>query len=411
MERNKDMVSLKPFRGTRPFNEEAKNIIAPSTDHLTEDKIKNIYEKNYWNYLKVLNPVGKLKESETLIAAKNHFNEMKKNQVIKKDDRLSFYIYEISLNKHSQLGFLALANIEDYLTNKIKGHENTYIKRMEDRADQMINIETQIGPIYMTYRADENINIFLKNFTKELPNYDFESFDKSNHRLWCINDESDILKISQTLNSIKSLYIADGHHRMGAMNIISQNFRKNINNANDFMIAAFPSNQSQIFDYNRVVKDLNGLSENEFIQKLKLYFDIVSVSQPFKPISNKTFGMYHLGKWYSLTFIANIENKNDILSNLDINILNNYCLIPILGIKDVNSDERIRFIAGCHGLDTLKKKVDENSNSVAFSIFPSRIEDVMSVADNKLTMPPKSTWFDPKPLDGLVVYEFNQGSS
>jgi len=402
------MVLLKPFKGTRPFKEEARNIIAPSTDHLSEENIQNIYDKNYWNYLKILNPVGQLKESETLLFAKNHFNEMKNNEVIKKDEKLSFYIYEISLINHKQLGFLALANIDDYLTNKIKGHENTYQQRIQDRADQMINIETQIGPIYMSYPADNNINILLNSFTKDEPIYDFESFDQSHHKLWCVSKETDILKITKILNSIESLYIADGHHRMGAMNIISNNFRKNTNNANDFMIAAFPTNQSQIFDYNRVVRDLNGLSEKEFLEHLQLYFKVSVCTNSYKPTSVKNFGMYHHGKWYSLVFIGNIENQNDILSNLDINIINNYCLIPILGIKDVNNDERIRFIAGCHGLEALEKKVDENKNSVAFSIFPSKIEDVMTVADNKLTMPPKSTWFDPKPLDGLVVYEFNQ---
>ena len=402
------MVLLKPFKGTRPFNEEAKNIIAPSTDHLSEENIQNIYNKNYWNYLKILNPIGQLKESETLRIAKNHFNEMKKNEVVKKDAHLSFYIYEISLNNHKQLGFLSLANIDDYLSNKIRGHENTYQKRMQDRADQMINIEAQIGPIYMTYPEVADINILLKSFTKVEANYNFESFDKSHHKLWCVNSKSDILKITKTLKSIKLLYIADGHHRMGAMSIIAKNFRKNNDNSNDFMIAAFPTNQSKIFDYNRVVKDLNGLSENEFLENLKLYFNISVCSHSYKPSSCKNFGMYHLGKWYSLDFIGKIKNENDILSNLDINIINNYCLIPILGIKDVNNDERIRFIPGCHGLKALENKVDENNNSVAFSIFPSQIEDVMRVADNRLTMPPKSTWFDPKPLDGLVVYEFNQ---
>jgi uncharacterized protein (DUF1015 family) len=404
------MVVLKPFKGTRPFNEEAKNIIAPSTDHLSEENIQNIYDKNYWNYLKILNPVGRLKESETLFAAKNHFEEMKKNEVIKQDEYLSFYIYEISLNNHKQLGFLALADIDDYLSGKIKGHENTYLKRMQNRAEQMVNIETQIGPIYMSYLENGNINALLVSFIKNEPNYNFQSFDKSHHKLWCINKESDVLKITKLLNQIKSLYIADGHHRIGAMNLISQDFRKNTNNCNDFMIAAFPTNQSKIFDYNRVVKDLNGLSEKEFLNHLKKYFNISHCSAPYKPTLNKNFGMYHHKKWYSLNFIGNIENEDDILSNLDINIINNFCLKPILGIIDINNDERIRFIAGSHGLVALEQKVDENIDSVAFSIFPSQIEDVMRVADNNLTMPPKSTWFDPKPLDGLVVYEFNQGN-
>ena len=174
------------------------------------------------------------------------------------------------------------------------------------------------------------------------------------------------------------------------------------------MIAAFPAEQSKIYDYNRVIKDLNGLSEGDFLDKLKENFKVTISDSAFKPKSNRQFGMYHHGKWYSLEFIGNFPDENDILSLLDINILNNYCLIPILGIKDINNDERIRFIAGCHGLTALENKVNKNDDSVAFSIFPSHIEEVMRVADNKLTMPPKSTWFDPKPLDGLVVYEFNQ---
>jgi len=402
------MVLLKPFKGTRPFNEEAKNIIAPSTDHLSEESIKEIYDKNYWNYLKILNPVGQLKESDTFVSAKKHFNQMKKNSVIKKDKDLNFYIYEIALKNHVQLGFLALANNNDYISNKIRGHENTYQIRMEERANQMINIEAQIGPIYMSFQDNYQIENLLKSFTVNEPNYDFESFDNSHHKLWCINNQSDVQIISNELKSIKCLYIADGHHRMGAMNIISKKFRKNNDNLNDFMIAAFPSSQSQILDYNRVVKDLNGLSKNEFLDKLKLSFKISKSLSEYKPISNKNFGMYYQGKWYSLEFIGNIENKNDILSNLDINIINNHCLTPILGIKDINKDQRIRFIAGCHGLKALETKVDENNDSVAFSIFPSQIDDVMRVANNKLTMPPKSTWFEPKPLDGLVVYEFDQ---
>jgi len=402
------MVSLKPFKGTRPFNEDAINIIAPSTDHLSEENIDLISNKNYWNYLKILNPVGQLKESETLLASKNHFNEMKKNEVIKQDDRLSFYIYQISQGNHTQLGFLALANINDFLCHKIKGHESTQAKRMNERANQMTNIETQIGPIYTSYPDDNKINELLESFTSLVPDYDFESFDHSHHKLWCISNPKDIKMISKQLKSINSLYIADGHHRMEAMNIISQNYKKQKNNCDSFMIAAFPAEQTKIYDYNRVIKDLNGLSEGDFLDKLKENFKVTISDSSFKPKSKRQFGMYHHGKWYSLEFIGNFPDENDILSLLDINILNNYCLIPILGIKDINNDERIRFIAGCHGLTALENKVNKNYDSVAFSIFPSHIEEVMRVADNKLTMPPKSTWFDPKPLDGLVVYEFNQ---
>ncbi len=408
------MIDIRPFKGTRPFNEEAKNLIAPSTDHLNEHHLIDIHEKHYWNYLKILNPVGQLKEIDTLKAAKDHFDEMKERDIIKKDDVDSYYIYQIKLQDHIQVGFLAVANIRDFIENRIKGHELTYQSRLNERADQMLNIETQIGPIYVSYEDDKNIESFLKNLTINVPDYDFESFDKSHHTLWCIQNLEDVNKLSKKINNIEYLYIADGHHRMGAMKKISEYYQKKNNKFNNadgcifFMIAAFPKSQSKIFDYNRVVKDLNGLSVNEFIKKIECFFDCNKENESFRPKKNKQFGMYHHNQWYSINFKKKELLEEDILSNLDINILNQYCLRSILGIKDINNDERIRFIAGCHGLEALEKKVNDNIDSVAFSIFPSNIEDVINLANNNLTMPPKTTWFDPKPLDGLVVYEFNQ---
>ena len=398
------MIDIRPFKGTRPFNEEAKNLIAPSTDHLNEKHLIDIHEKHYWNYLKILNPVGQLKETDTLKAAKGHFDEMKNNHIIKQDDSVCFYIYKIKFNNHIQTGFLAVANIRDFIDNKIKGHELTYESRLKERADQMLNIETQIGPIYVSYIDENGLDNLINDLTKSSPDYDFESFDKSHHTLWCIQNPEQINQLSRSINSISSLYIADGHHRIGAMKKISE-----INESfNYFMIAAFPKSQSKIFDYNRVIKDLNELSVSEFIEKIENFFYCKKQSTSFRPKKIKEFGMYHHKQWYSINFKKKELLDDNILSNLDINILNQYCLKSILGIQDVNNDERIRFIAGCHGLEALEKKVNYNPNSVAFSIFPTNIDDVIEVANQNLTMPPKTTWFDPKPLDGLVVYEFNQ---
>ena len=398
------MIDIRPFKGTRPFNEEAKNLIAPSTDHLNEKHLIDIHEKHYWNYLKILNPVGQLKETDTLKAAKGHFDEMKNNHIIKQDDSVCFYIYKIIFNNHIQTGFMAVANIRDFIDNKIKGHELTYESRLKERADQMLNIESQIGPIYVSYIDENGLENLINDLTKSSPDYDFESFDKSHHTLWCIQNPEQINQLSRSINSISSLYIADGHHRIGAMKKISE-----INESfNYFMIAAFPKSQSKIFDYNRVIKDLNELSVSEFIEKIENFFYCKRQSTSFRPKKIKEFGMYHHKQWYSINFKKKELLDDNILSNLDINILNQYCLKPILGIQDVNNDERIRFIAGCHGLEALEKKVNDNPNSVAFSIFPTNIDDVIEVANQNLTMPPKTTWFDPKPLDGLVVYEFNQ---
>ena len=402
------MVEIKPFKGTRPFNEDAKSLIAPSTDHLSIENIEIFRKNNYWNYLKILNPVGQLKETDTLLEAKLHFTEMKENDVIKKDDKDHFYVYQIEFKEHIQTGFLSLANIEDFTNEKIKAHEKIYENRMRERAEQMLNIKTQIGPIYVFFENNKDISQLLYSITSNTPDYDFESFDNSIHKLWCISDKEFIKNLSLLFSeNINNFYIADGHHRMGAMKLIGElKYNKNINKEN-FMIAAFPSNEAKIFDYNRVVKDLNGLSEEKFLELISESFTIAKIDRAFKPSRNREFGMYHENKWYSLYFKEKLETNN-FIDTLDINILNNYVFKKYLNIEDVNNDERIRFIAGCHGLGALEKKVDENKDSVAFSIFPSHITDVIKVADNKLTMPPKSTWFDPKPLDGLVVYEFEK---
>ncbi len=401
------MVDIWPFKGTRPYNQDAKNLIAPSTDHLSIENIEIFKKNNYWNYLKILNPVGQLKEKDSLFEARAHFNEMKENNVIKKDTNLNFYIYQIELGKHKQIGFLSLVSIDDFTNNKIKAHEKIYESRKMERAEQMLNIKTQIGPIYVSFKTNKRIENLILAKISSSPSYDFESFDKSVHKLWCINDINFIKELKKLFLDVKSLYIADGHHRIGAMqyiNKLSQNKKKILDGK--LMVAAFPSNQTKIFDYNRVIKDLNGLSPNEFIKILSNNFNIKKSYKPYKPTKKNQFGMYHEKQWYVLDFIGSIK-KNNFIESLDINIINNFCLVKVLNIKDVNNDERIRFIAGCHGLKALENKVDANPDSVAFSIFPSDITDVIRVADNNLTMPPKSTWFDPKPLDGLVVYEFN----
>ena len=408
------MLDIKPFQGTRPYNEQAENLIAPSTDHLSEESIIDIHEKNYWNYLKILNPVGKTKEEDALKVAKNHFLEMKENHIIKKDYKPNYYIYQIKTTSHTQIGFLAIANIESFFTNKIKGHELTYERRTQERADQMFNIESQIGPIYVFYKDNNELDNFILKLTILNPEYEFLSFDNSMHTLWCVKNNSDIEKLTSLANKLEYLYIADGHHRIEAIRKLyqiksSQNSHHTGSEGyNYFMISAFPKNQSRIYDYNRVIKDLNSLSVNEFISCIQENFECKYSSLPVRPKQIREFGMYHDGKWYLLKFKNESLLNDDILSKLDINIIDNFCLKTILGIKDVNADDRIRFIAGCHGLDALEKKVNDNPDSVAFSIFPTKIDDVIEVAENNLTMPPKSTWFDPKPLDGLVVYEFDQ---
>ena len=408
------MLDIRPFKGTRPYKEQAENLIAPSTDYLSEDSIIDIHDKNYWNYLKILNPVGTNKEEDALKEARYHFSEMKDNHIIKQDSKPNYYIYKIKTTSHIQIGFLGITNIQSFISNKIKGHELTYERRAQERADQMLNIETQIGPIYVCYNDNNELDNFILKFTTSNSNYEFSAFDNSFHTLWCVDNNTDIEKLTSLANKLEYLYIADGHHRIVAMEKLYQiksSQNKNhtgIEGYNYFMIAAFPKSQSKIYDYNRVIKDLNGLSVKEFLSSIKDNFTCEYSSIPVRPKKIREFGMYHDGKWYLLKFINENLLEDDELSKLDINIIDNFCLKTILGIKDANTDDRIRFIAVCHGLEALENKVNDNPDSVAFSIFPTKIEDVIMIAEKNLTMPPKSTWFDPKPLDGLVVYEFDQ---
>ena len=211
------MLDIRPFKGTRPHKELAEKIIAPSTDYLSEEGIIDIHEKHYWNYLKILNPVGQNKEKEALKIAKDQFTKMKEHHIVKKDNKVCYYIYRIKTSEHCQTGFLSLININSFINNKVKGHELTYEKRIKERADQMLNLQAQIGPIYVSYIDNKNLDSFLEQQTLLTPQYDFKAFDGSNHTLWCLDDNIIIEKLSNLVNKLDFLYIADGHHRMGAM--------------------------------------------------------------------------------------------------------------------------------------------------------------------------------------------------
>ncbi|PPR47437.1 MAG: hypothetical protein CFH19_00476 [Alphaproteobacteria bacterium MarineAlpha5_Bin9] len=406
------MIDLKPFKGFLPYKEPPENLIAPSTDYLSEDKLDYLFKDN-WNYINILNP--QVENDNTALFAKNYFQKMKKYEIIKKDNNLSFYLYKINHKSHIQLGFIALANIDSFIHNYIKSHELIYENRAQERADQMLNLHAQIGPIYVAYNDIINLDNFLIETSNSKPHFHFSSFDGSIHSLWILNDKNKKEKFSELINQIETLYICDGHHRISAMKKIYEFQHEHPNKKNNlnkyFMIAAFPKTKTKIYDYNRVIKDLNGLDLNNFLNLLSSNFVIKESNNPYLPKKSRNFGMYHNKKWYHLFFKnEHLLDNNDILSKLDINIINNFCLKNLLGIENANTDDRIRFIAGCHGLIALEKKVDNNTNSIAFSIFPTQIDDVIDIAENNLTMPPKSTWFEPKPLDGMVVYDFGENN-
>ena len=408
------MYFINPFRGLRPNEEKASSVSVPSTDHLSEEIITNHKKNNPWSYLNIFNPdyQNSKTQSEIYTKAKEQFELMKNNSVIIKDSTKSFYIYKISTKNHSQVGIIGTAKLSAYDNLHIRGHEEIYFERSQKRFDQIKNLNAQIGPIYVIYPDNVELTELIEKHTTLKPKYSIVALDKCQHELWIVNKQDIVLKICELFNTINRIYIADGHHRIEALSKLLE-FRKH-NNSNHtgtepynyFMVAIFPKSQARILNYNRLIKDLYGYSANDLIKKIKKKFIVEKQNSSYKPNESKSFGMYLDKKWYSIKLKKKPEENLFHIINLDINLLHYYLLEPILGIGDPRYDNRIDFLAGFHGLETIEKKVDSGEAKVGFSLFATQMEDVINFADKQLTMPPKSTWFDPKPLDGLIAYDF-----
>ena len=399
------MYFINPFKGLRPTEKEASSVAITSTDHLSKEIIAKHRKNNQWSYLNVF-------DAENNSKSKEQFELMKKNSILTKDSKNSFYIYKISTKDHEQVGIVGIAKLSAYDNLHIRGHEEIYLERAQKRLKQMDNLNAQVGPIYVINPDNAELTELIKKEIFSKPTYSFEALDHCKHEMWIINEESKVLKICDLFNTINRIYIADGHHRIEALSKFAE-FKKHQNPNhtgkepyNYFMVAIFPKSQARILDYNRLIKDLYGYSPSNFIKQIKKNFTVQKQDTSYKPKETRSFGMYLDKNWYSIKLKKNPEKNLFRIINLDINLLHEYLLEPILGVGDPRYDQRIGFIAGFHGLDSIKKKVDSDEAKVGFSLLATRIEDVIDFADQKLTMPPKSTWFDPKPLDGLIAYDF-----
>ena len=399
------MYFINPFKALRPTKENSSSVPIASTDHLSEDMQKDHLKKNPWSYLNVFNAENKKKSKE-------QFELMKEKSVITKDKNFSFYIYKISKGDFKQVGVVGTAKLSAYDNLHIRGHEEIFIERAQKRMKQMDNLNAQIGPIYAVYPDNEQLNKLVDNELTNSAFYSFEAMDGCKHEMWVIDEKNKVEKISDLFNSINRIYIADGHHRMEALLKLSQfKQHQNPNHTgeeayNFFMIAIFPTSQARILDYNRLIKDLYGYSPKDFIKEIKKKFKVEKQSSSFKPKKPQTFGMYLEKQWYSLELKEKPHPNLFHIINLDINLLHYYLLEPTLGIGDPRYDNRIDFLAGFHGLEAIEKKVNSGEAKVGFALFATQMENIINFADKRLTMPPKSTWFDPKPLDGLVAYDF-----
>ncbi len=412
------MATIKAFKALRPKQTLVKDVACVPYDVINSEEAKKLVEGNPNSFLHVTKAevdleVGIDTHSEIVYQkGKENFEKMISDGIFSQEEKPVFYIYKLVMGAVTEIGIVAGASVEDYENNIIKKHEKTRIDKEEDRIKHIETCNAHTEPVFLTYRAREDMDIIVNDFIKNNePLYDFVADDGITHALWKIDDDNLISKIENIFSSIDYLYIADGHHRSAAGAILGKRKKeRNPNHTGDeeynfIMSVIFPHNQLFIMDYNRIVKDLNNLSKSEFLKKVEEKFEIQEYSsdKAFKPEHAHEFGMYLSDMWYKITAKPGTFDENDVIKSLDVSILQDNLLNPILGIEDPRKDKRIDFVGGIRRLDELKKRVD-NGEAVAFSMFATSIEELMNIADAGEIMPPKSTWFEPKLRSGLFVH-------
>lgn len=410
------MSDIRPFCAVRPNEAFASKIAALPYDVYTRKEAKKEVEKNPLSFLKIDRPETMFPDDMDMYApkvyqkARNVLEEMIEKGKFIQDKKPCYYLYELTRNGHRQTGIVACASIDDYFNGTIKKHENTREEKEQDRIRHVDTLDTQTGPIFLAYRFDAVLKEIIEETKRKMPVYDFISEDKITHRVWVIDESEMIERIQQCFVKINKIYIADGHHRAASAIKVGCKRRKEHpgytgeEEFNYFLCTLFAEEELEILDYNRVVKDLNGLSETEFLEKIKENFEVEEAEEsPYAPKQKKEFGMYLGKKWYKLQ-IKKEQISDDVVENLDVSILQNKLLKPILGIKEPGKDNRIIFVGGIRGLKELENCV-ENGFQVAFSMYPTSMQELFSVADAGRLMPPKSTWFEPKLRSGLFLHK------
>ena len=411
------MAKIKPFYGVRPAADKILDVASPPYDVLNSAEAREEVKDKPNSFLHVVKPEVDLPENIDLYSDKvyqkgrENLYKMLNEGVLIQDDKPCFYLYRLIMGNVDEIELVAGASIEDYENGIIKKHEHTRAVKEADRIKHVDTLNANTGPVFLTYRARKDINDIVDEIIKENPLYDIETEDGIKHIFWKIDQQNDIEKILNIFSDIDFLYVADGHHRSASGTKVGQSRREsNANHTgeeeyNYFLSVIFPDNQLYIMDYNRVVKDMHGNSVEDFLKKVVEKFDVevYSTSEGYRPTKLHNFGMYLDGTWYNLTAKAGSFNQDDPVKSLDVAILQDNLLNPILEIGDPRKDKRIDFVGGIRGLEELSRRVDEGE-AVAFSMFPTSIEQLMAIADADEVMPPKSTWFEPKLRSGVITH-------
>ena len=415
------MADVRPFRAFRPAPGREKEIAALPYDVYNRQEACEEVKKNPGSFLAIdraetqFGPEVDTYAPEVYQKAKSMLRGWISKGRFVQEDKPCYYLYEQVMDGRSQTGIVACASIDDYQNNIIKKHENTRADKEQDRINHVDVCNMQTGPIFLAYRAGGKLREIIAEEKKKAPVYDFVSEDGITHRVWVIDGAQAISDIQASFSKIPAIYIADGHHRCASAVKVGQKRRAENpdftgkEEYNYFLSVLFPDEELKILDYNRFVKDLNGLSEKAFLDKITENFEIseyAEAGKPFAPQEKGTFGMYLGGKWYGLKAKPEICSA-DPVEGLDVSILQNYLLSSILGIGDPKTDKRIDFIGGIRGLKELERRCAEIPGSVAFSMYPTSIGELFAVADAGRLMPPKSTWFEPKLRSGLIIHKLS----
>ncbi len=413
------MAVFRPFKAFRPSVSNQSLIPALPYDVMSSDEAREMVKGNSLSFLHVdkaeidLPPETDIYDSSVYEKAKENLLYLEKSGNMIQDETPCIYIYKQVMNGRAQTGLVGCASIDDYMNNIIKKHEKTLAPKEQDRIRHVDTCDANTGPIFLTYKSSHTINMIVSTWMSEHdPVYDFTTDDDIKNVVWVIDNEEIIDKIKTKFSMINSLYIADGHHRCAsAVKVGEKRRQENPNYTGDeeynfFLCVAFPDKELEIMDYNRVVKDLNGYSVTEFINKISEKFEVKLEDDRVKPTEKHTFGMYLQKDWYLLTAKPEFIDESDPVKRLDVSILQNNLLEPVLNIKDPRTDKRIDFIGGIRGLKELEKRA-KTDMQIAFSMFPTTTDDLMAIADANLIMPPKSTWFEPKLLSGLFIHHLS----
>ena len=409
---------VKPFRGVRPPKKFVKEVASRPYDVLNSEEARKEAEGNEKSLYRIIKPEidfpsGKDEhDPDVYEKAVENFKIFQDRGWLVQDDKEMYYVYAQTMNNKTQYGWVVGAHVEDYMTGKIKKHELTRRDKEEDRMKHVRVTDANIEPVFFAYPYNSELDQVAKAVTTGQPEYDFVADDGVGHRFWLVSNDEDIQRVTDAFASMPEMYIADGHHRSAAAALVGAEKASNNPNHtgneeyNYFMAVCFPDNQLTIIDYNRVVKDLNGLTSEEFIQKLEHHFVVEPTGSEIQRPSNlHNFSIYLNGRSFSLTAKPGTFDDNDPIGQLDVTIVSNLILDEILGIKDLRSDTRVDFVGGIRGLNELKERVDSGEMALAIALYPVSMKQLMEIADTGNIMPPKTTWFEPKLRSGLVIHK------